>query len=50
MVVVEVENLANMYTRCLAIGEPVILDNEEMDRVIEKFRFKGHNHGGGQSR
>jgi len=44
---VEVENLANMYTRSLSIGEPVILDNEEMDRVIEKFRFKGHNHRGG---
>ena len=38
---VEVENLANMYTRCLAIGEPVILDDEEMDRVIEKFRTYG---------
>ncbi len=44
---VEVENLAKMYTRSLSIGEPVILDNEEMDRVIEKFRFKRHNHGGG---
>ncbi len=44
---VEVENLANMYTRSLSIGEPVILDNEEMDRVIEKFRFKRHNHRGG---
>ena len=38
---VEVENLAKMYTRCLSIGEPVILDDEEMDRVIEKFRTYG---------
>jgi len=44
---VEVENLANMYTRSLSIGDPVILEDEEMDRVIEKFQFKGHYHGGG---
>jgi len=44
---VEVENLANMYTRSLSIGDPVILEDEEMDRVIEKFRFKGHDYGGG---
>ena len=36
---VEVENLANMYTRSLSIGDPVILEDEEMDRVIEKFRL-----------
>ncbi len=35
---VEVENLAKMYTRCLSIGEPCILDDEEMERVIKKFR------------
>ena len=39
---VEIENLANIYTRCLSIGEAVFLDNEEMDRVIEKFRTYGH--------
>ncbi len=39
---VEVENLACMYTRCLSIGEPVILDDEEMGRIIRKFRTYGH--------
>lgn len=34
---VEVENLANVYLKCLAVGDPVILPDEEMDRVLEKF-------------
>lgn len=34
---VEIENLAHSYLACLAVGEPRILDNAEMDRVLEKF-------------
>jgi len=38
---IEVENLARMYCQCLAIGEPTLLQAEEMARVIEKFRHYG---------
>jgi L-fuculose-phosphate aldolase len=37
----EVEHLAQTYRHCLGIGEPVLLDDEEMDRVIEKFQDYG---------
>ncbi len=33
----EVELLAQIYSQTLAIGEPVILSDEEMDAVIERF-------------
>ena len=35
--VVEIENLARTYCASLAIGEPDILDDEEMARVLERF-------------
>jgi L-fuculose-phosphate aldolase len=38
---IEVENLAAQYWRALQIGEPVILDEEEMARVIERFKSYG---------
>jgi L-fuculose-phosphate aldolase len=38
---VEVETLAAMYWRALQIGPPVILDEAEMDRVLEKFKTYG---------
>lgn len=38
---IEVEQLARTYLRCLAAGEPVILDDAEMDRVLLKFRTYG---------
>jgi len=38
---IEIENLAKTYSQCLALGKPVILDDEEMARVIEKFRNYG---------
>jgi L-fuculose-phosphate aldolase len=38
---IEVEQLAGTYLRCLAVGKPVILDDEEMDRVLLKFRTYG---------
>jgi L-fuculose-phosphate aldolase len=39
----EVENLAAQYWRALQIGEPVVLDDREMARVIEKFRTYGQS-------
>jgi L-fuculose-phosphate aldolase len=38
---IEVENLANVYCRILAIGESEILTDSEMDRVLEKFSSYG---------
>jgi len=38
---IEVEQLAQTYIHCLSVGKPVILDDEEMDRVILKFRTYG---------
>lgn len=35
---VEVEALAGQYLRALSVGEPAILDDDEMARVLEKFR------------
>jgi len=37
----EIEQLARSYLQCLAVGEPTILDNAEMDRVLEKFKSYG---------
>ncbi|WP_439817885.1 class II aldolase/adducin family protein [Zavarzinia sp. CC-PAN008] len=37
----EVEVLAAQYLTALAVGEPVLLDAEEMARVLEKFRTYG---------
>jgi len=41
---IEVEHLARTYLAALAVGEPEILDEAEMDRVIEKFRDYGSGH------
>ncbi len=38
---VEVENLAEMYTRALQLGEPIVLPDDEMRIVIEKFATYG---------
>ena len=38
---IEVEQLAKSYLRCLAVGDPVLLDSEEMDRVLLKFKSYG---------
>ncbi len=35
---IEVENLARIYSQALSIGEPVLLDEAEMARILEKFR------------
>jgi L-fuculose-phosphate aldolase len=37
----EVEQLARSYLQCLAVGDPVILDDAEMGRVLEKFKSYG---------
>lgn len=37
----EVEHLARMFLQCLAAGEPALLDDAEMDRVLEKFKSYG---------
>ena len=34
---IEIESLARSYLQCLSVGEPVILDEDEMDRVLAKF-------------
>lgn len=38
---IEVEQLARTWLQCRSVGEPVILDDEEMDRVLEKFSAYG---------
>jgi L-fuculose-phosphate aldolase len=38
---VEVESLAHIYVQALQIGEPAILPDDEMDRVLEKFKTYG---------
>ncbi len=38
---VEVETLAQQYCNALQLGEPNILSDEEIDRVIEKFKNYG---------
>jgi L-fuculose-phosphate aldolase len=35
---VEVETLAEMYWRCLQVGEPAILTSEQMDQVFAQMR------------
>ncbi len=42
-IAVEVEHLAEVYWRILQIGEPEILDDEEMQRVLALFRA-GYQH------
>ncbi|SBW03889.1 L-fuculose-1-phosphate aldolase [uncultured Alphaproteobacteria bacterium] len=37
----EVEELAEQYWRVLQLGEPILIDDAEMDRVLEKFRSYG---------
>ena len=38
---VEVEALAEHYTRALSVGEPTLLTSEEMDKVMEEFESYG---------
>lgn len=43
---VEVEGLAAQYTHALQIGQPELLDDGEMQRVLKKFRA-GYGYGSG---
>ena len=45
-VAVEVEALAEQYWRVLQVGEPIVLDDGEMDVVVEKFKTYGQTAGG----
>ena len=38
---VEVETLAHIYCQALQIGEPALLPDDEMERVLEKFKTYG---------
>jgi L-fuculose-phosphate aldolase len=38
---IEIEQLARTYNQCLAIGEPELLENAEMEIVLEKFKTYG---------
>lgn len=40
---VEIEHLAGVYCRILSMGEPELLGDEEMDRVLEKFKTYGRH-------
>lgn len=37
----EVETLAHQYITALSVGEPELLSDDEMDRVVEKFKHYG---------
>ncbi|MEN6587504.1 MAG: class II aldolase/adducin family protein [Sulfuricella sp.] len=43
---VEVETLCEQYCRALQIGDPVILPDDEMDVVLEKFKHYGQHASG----
>ena len=38
---IEIEQLAAMYSQCLTLGSPVILTDEEMERVLSRFESYG---------
>ncbi len=42
---VEVETLARMYVQALALGEPPVLPDAEMDRVIAQMRRMSYGLG-----
>jgi len=47
---VEVETLAQQYLLTIRSGEPVLLDDAEMDRVLELFKSYGKQDGGAATR
>ncbi len=48
-VAVEVETLARLYVQALAMGEPPVLPDEEMERVIGTMRAMGYGMGAGKT-
>ena len=47
---IEFETLCEQYWRTLQLGAPVLLSNEEMAEVIERFRWYGKPRGEGSNR
>jgi L-fuculose-phosphate aldolase len=41
---IEIETLSRMYVQALTIGEPPVLPDDEMDRVIEQMRRMSYGH------
>ncbi len=39
---IEIEHLAQVYCQCRMLGEPTLLEDAEMDRVLEKFKTYGN--------
>jgi len=37
----EVELVAEIYLKAKSVGEPIILPEDEMDRIVEKFKHYG---------
>ena len=44
-VALEVESLCGIYLQVLALGEPALLDADQMAQVLEKFRHYGQAAG-----
>jgi L-fuculose-phosphate aldolase len=42
---IEVETLSRMYIQALVLGEPPVLPDDEIERVIAKIRGSGYGHG-----
>ena len=38
----EVENLAHQYVVVRSLGTPRLISDDEMDRIVEKFKTYGH--------
>lgn len=41
---IEVETLSRIYVQALTLGEPPILPDDEMERVIEQMRPMSYGH------
>jgi L-ribulose-5-phosphate 4-epimerase len=41
---IEIEQLARAYYQCIAVADPVLLSDREMERVLEKFSSYGSGH------
>jgi L-fuculose-phosphate aldolase len=44
---IEIEHLAGVYLAACALGEPPRLDDDEMRRVLERFKTYGPRAAGG---
>lgn len=39
----EIEYCAELYYRAKSIGEPIIIDKDEMEKIIKRFKTYGGN-------